>query len=127
MSDLFPDPFAGLSRLLGHDAMRVRRVVAMFYRSTCRDLVALEHAAAHGDWPGVRQFAQRIALGCAQVEAHAAAQGLAPLLEVHGDVAARAIFFGVYGRHRWRLLGTLEAAADHVFGGAARAAEGTAG
>ena len=111
-----PRAFADLARVLGHDHERLRRVVAAFYRGTMTDLVAMEHAAAHGQWHDVRRLAHRIALGCVQVEAHAATQGLLPLREVHGDVAARAIFFGVYGRHRWRLLELLEHAADLVLG-----------
>ena len=111
-----PREFAELARVLGHDREGVRRVVASFYRTTMTDLVALEHAAAHGHWEDVRRLAYRIALGCVQVEAHAATKGLLPLREVHGDVASRAIFFGVYGQHRWRLLETLEHAADFVLG-----------
>jgi hypothetical protein len=110
-----PHEFATLARILG-DLDGVRRVVASFYRTTMTDLVALEHAAAHGHWSDVRRLAHRIALGCMQVGAHASAQGLLPLRDVHGDLAARALFFGVFGQHRWRLIETLEHAADFVFG-----------
>jgi len=120
-----PEEFTALARVLGHDREGVRRVVASFYRTTMTDLVALEHAAAHGHWDDVRRLAYRIVLGCVQVEAHTAAQGLLPLHDVHGDLAARAIFFGAYGQHRWRLLETLEHAADFVFGGDPALVSGT--
>ena len=111
-----PREFAELARALGHHRESLHRVLASFYRGTMTDLVAMEHAAAHGHWGEVRRLSYRIALGCMQVDAHAATQGLLPLREVHGDLAARAIFFGVYGQHRWRLLETLERAADFVLG-----------
>ena len=95
--------------------MRLRRIIAAFYRTTVRDLLDLEHAAAHDRWDEVRRFSRRIAIACAQIGEHRAAETMASLHEEHADVAARAIHRSVYGKHRGQLLELIERAAALLF------------
>lgn len=105
-------PFAALARWLDHDAMRLRRIVAAFHRATVRDVLALEHAAARGEWQVVRRLADRIAIGCAQIGQAGAADCLAPLRETQQEATARAMFFAWYGARRHDLLALIDSAAD---------------
>ena len=107
--------FHDLARWLDHDAVRLRRIIATFYRTTVRDLLDLEHAAAHDRWDEVRRFSRRIAIACAQIGEHRAAETMASLHEEHADVAARAIHRSVYGKHRGQMLDLIERAAALLF------------
>ena len=110
-----PHGFHELARWLDHDAVRLRRIIAAFYRTTVRDLLDLEHAAAHDRWDEVRRFSRRIAIACAQIGEHRAAETMASLHEEHADVAARAIHRSVYGKHRGQMLDLIERAAALLF------------
>ena len=114
MSDV--GAFSDLSGWLGHDATRMRRIVAVFHRTTVRELLAMEHAAARGDWNEVRRVCARITVGCAAVGEPRAAQCLTPLIETQFEYSLRTLYFAWYAPRRGGLLRLLESAGNVAMG-----------
>lgn len=108
--------FSDLSAWLGHDATRMRRIVAVFHRSTVRELLAMEHAAARGDWNEVRRLSARIATGCVSVGEPRAAQCLTPLIETQFEYSLRTLYFAWYAPRRGGLLRLLDIAGNVAMG-----------
>ena len=116
MVDNIDGACAELSRWLQHDAMRTRRIVAAFHRSTVRELLAMEHAAARGEWGEVRRRADRISMGCLHVGEGRAAACLEPLLEAQFGFSLKALYFASYAPRRGSLLRLVERAASVAMG-----------
>jgi hypothetical protein len=116
MVDDFDGAFAELSRWMQYDATRTRRIVAAFHRSTVRELLAMEHAAARGEWSEVRRRADRISMGCVHVGEGRAAACLAPLVEAQFCFSLKVIFFESYAPRRGTLLRLVERAASVAMG-----------
>lgn len=116
MADDHDGAFADLSRWLHHDGVRTRRIVAAFHRVTVRELLAMEHAAARGEWPEVRRLAGRIAMGCVHIGEGRAAACLAPLLETQFDFSLKALYFAWYAPRRSGLVRLVDRAASVAMG-----------
>ena len=112
MVDPIDGAFAELSRWLQHDVARTRRILAAFHRTTVRELLAMEHAAASGAWDEVRRLADRISVGCVHVGEGRAAACLAPLLEAQHDFSLKALYFAWYAPRRSGLLRLVDRAAS---------------
>ncbi|MGO4549958.1 hypothetical protein AB4059_02490 [Lysobacter sp. 2RAF19] len=116
MVDGIDGGFAELTRWLEDDAARTRRILAAFHRTTVRELLALEHAAAGGEWAEVRRLAGRISMGCVHVGEGRAATCLAPLLEAQHDFSLKALYFAWYAPRRGGLLRLVDRAASVAMG-----------
>lgn len=99
--------FPELAELLGNDPDKVRLVVRVFYRCAAMDLQRLERAAAAQQWQTVREFAQRIHVGCLQVCERNAAAAAAELAHINGDSFADA-----YSRRRTEIVELLNRAEE---------------
>ena len=97
-------PFERLAHLVAHDDTRLRKILVLFHRTTVRDLLDLEHAAAQNDWPTVRRLAHRVAMSCLHVGERRAADALLLLSDATSDFAASAIFRDVYSTRRERVI-----------------------
>lgn len=84
------EQFEELAKLLGNDRERVRLVLREFCQSVMIDLSRLEQAAAAHKWHAVREFAKRIQLGCLQIGELDAANAVATLGWIPGEMFADA-------------------------------------
>jgi hypothetical protein len=94
--------FEELAKLLGNDRERVRLVLRDFCQSVTTDLSRLEQAAAAHQWHAVREFAKRIQLGCLQIGELDAANAMATLGWIPGEM-----FSDVYAQRRAHIVEAL--------------------